>query len=591
MFLQQRLPYLVIGMVALCAIAQAEWRNALVSLAEPSDPVTLVSRAKPAGHIQLPPRPTPQERKAAADLQHWIAQITSATLPIKKSARGAVVSIRTDDACNDEEYRIQVDGRRILLYGGRTRGVVNAVYALLEEDMGCRFYTNESIRLPTTSTLVARPVPRRYGPRLKLRDPFYYCAFDPVWSLRNRTNAPDAKVPEAHGGHVDYDNMFVHTMDKLVSATVYFKKHPEYFALQPDGSRNPIALCATEPKVAKIAIKAVRDILRRNPNTEIISVSKNDTTVVCHCERCKKLRDAEGSDIANQLVLVNKIADAIAADYPRVTIDTLAYLETIQVPKTVRPRKNVAIRLCNDAVGAWTYPFRPAEQCDIAKLASAWAAVHHRIYIWDYNVNFSHYLAPMPNLDIMAANIRFWIRNNAEGVMLQGGYQGAAEQDHMKCWVTAKLMWDASWDEKELVHDFIWGHYASAAPAMQEYDDLLQQMRVEHKPTMDKPAQGIRYPMDAPFITRDFITSASALFSRARELAGGDTALLQRIERAELPILYVQCERGAEFTGPEYAAVVDRFALVARREKVNTTREGPTDLDAKIAGYHAKVRK
>ena len=55
-----------------------------------------------------------------------------------------------------------------------------------------------------------------------------------------------------------------------------------------------------------------------------------------------------------------------------------------------------------------------------------WSAVHDRIYVWDYNVNFSHYLAPMPNMDVIADNIRFWVENKAEGVMTQGGYQGAA---------------------------------------------------------------------------------------------------------------------------------------------------------------------
>ena len=66
--------------------------------------------------------------------------------------------------------------------------------------------------------------------------------------------------------------------------------------------------------------------------------------------------------MANQLFLVNQVAQAIEAEYPNVIIDTLAYLETIQVPKTARPRKNVAIRLCNDAVGAWSHPFTAAEQ-------------------------------------------------------------------------------------------------------------------------------------------------------------------------------------------------------------------------------------
>src|SRR5687767_13714723 len=103
--------------------------------------------------------------------------------------------------------------------------------------------------------------------------------------------------------------------------------------------------------------------------------------------------------MANQLFLEIQVAVSIEKQFPRVTIDTLAYLETIRVPRTIRPRKNVAVRLCNDRVGAWSHPFTPAEQCEVAKTLKAWSAVHDRIYIWDYNVNFSHYLAPMPNVD------------------------------------------------------------------------------------------------------------------------------------------------------------------------------------------------
>ena len=239
-------------------------------------------------------------------------------------------------------------------------------------------------------------------------------------------------MPEEYGGRIDYAGMFVHTAAQIVPSDRYFKEHPEYFAQKEDGTRSTNQLCPTEPGVIKTAIQYVRQVLKEQPRTEIVSVSKNDNTEICHCKRCVKLREAEGSDMANQLFLVNQVADTIEKEYPDVVIDTLAYLETIQVPKTARPRKNVAIRLCNDAVGSWTHPFTPAEQCDVAKLASAWGTVHHRIYIWDYNVNFSHYLAPMPNMNVIAANIRFWIKNHAEGVMLQGGYQGPAEQDELK---------------------------------------------------------------------------------------------------------------------------------------------------------------
>jgi len=576
----------------LCASARADWANALKPAGKPAGKITLVKAGKPQASIQLPDHPTPQETNAAAQLQLWVKEMTGATLDIKSGKpRGRCVIIRTDNSLGDEGYAISVSHSQILLSGGKTRGVLNAVYALLEEDLGCRFYANDSIRLPRTNTLVIAPVARRYIPQLKLRDPFYACAFDPVWSLRNRANAPNAAVPEEQGGHMDYAGMFVHTAAQLVPPDKYFKEHPDYFAQQADGTRTTVQLCSTHPDVVKIASDYVRQMLKANPHTEIVSVSKNDCQVSCLCDRCKKLRSGEGSDMANQLFLVNQVAEAIEQEHPAVVIDTLAYLETIQVPKTVRPRKNVAIRLCNDSVGSWSRPFTGAQECEVAKLVSAWGAVHNRIYIWDYNVNFSHYLAPMPNLDVMAANIRFWITNHAEGVMLQGGYQGPAERDQLKCWVTAKLLWNPAWDEKALTRDFIQGHYGKAAPALEEYEALLERMRTEHAAEMASPAGGIRYPMDAPFFTKEFLAQATDLFARARELARGDDELKRRVERAELPILYVKCVRGPEVVGDSYPQVVGEFERIARREKVQFLQEGGPDFEPKLAGYKSRIPK
>jgi hypothetical protein len=576
--------------------ANPRWRNTLKPAGTPAAGIKVVARGKPCGVIRLPEQPTSEEAKAAADLQQWIAEMTGATLPLtsaqgeQKAIEQNTIEIVTADYLGDEGYEISVQGNRILLSGGKTRGVINAVYALLEEDLGCRFYTRDSLRLPKGDSLIIAPVERRIVPQLRIRDPFYACAFDPDWSLRNRTNAPRAEVPEAYGGHMDYAGMFVHTAAQLVPADKYFKTHPEYFALQPDGTRTTSQLCATEPAVARIAIDYVRQVLRDNPHTELVSVSKNDCQVICHCSRCQELRAAEGSDMANQLVLVNQVAEAIETDYPKVTVDTLAYLETIPVPKTARPRWNVAIRLCNDAVGAWTHPFTPAEQCDTAKAIREWSAVGCPLYIWDYTVNFSHYLAPMPNLDIIAANTRYWIRSGARGVMLQGGYEGPCEQDELKSWVAAKLMWHPALNENVLAEDFIRGHYGKAAAAVEAYQKLLSRMRVEHRQGMASPEEGIRYPMDAPFITREFITQAKTLFVKAKGLAQGDDPLTERVERAELPILYVQCVRGPEFSAPEnYAVVVAEFERIGRREKVRCLQEMGNDFETKVAGFKKRI--
>lgn len=591
---------------ALCVIAfglilggaprtlRGEWQNSLKPAGSALGEIELVKDGKALCPIQIAVNANVIEKRAAEELQYWIKQITSAKPDVTTTDTGPTVRIRTDPSLGSEGYSIAIEGDDLVLAGGTGRGVVNAVYAFLEEDVGCRFYTNESIKLPIAETLSVKPVARTYGPRLELRDPFYAAVFDATWSMRNRTNSPVAPVGEEYGGHIDYGGLFVHTHAALLPAEKYFSDHPDYFAMNEAGQRYAAQLCATHPEVAKIVAGNVLSILQASPHTEIVSVSKNDNAgdQVCYCERCKKRRAAEGGgDMGCQLILVNAVAEAVEKHYPHVVVDTLAYLETVQPPKSIRPRSNVAIRLCNDRVGAWTHPFTPAEQCDVAKAIAAWSKIHDRLYIWDYNVNFKHFLAPMPNVDVMAANIRFWVKSNAKGVMLQGGHQGPAEGDEMKAWVTSKLLWDPSRDEKALVQDFIWGHYGPAAPALAEYERLLNSLRRTHAADMASPPGGIRFPMNVAFLTKDFTDKATSIFARAKTLAGSEEQVLRRVERAELPILYVRCWRGPKFCGPDYGEAVAAFERIARREKVERLSEKAAKFERALVIWKSRISK
>jgi hypothetical protein len=140
-----------------------------------------------------------------------------------------------------------------------------------------------------------------------------------------------------------------------------------------------------------------------------------------------------------------------------------------------------------------------------------------------------------------------------------------------------------------LVQDFIWGHYGKAAPALAKYESLLEGLKQQHAAAFAAPPGGIRYPMDAAFFSQDFVSRASDLFTQAKTLAQPDPDLLRRVDRAELPILYVQCVRGPEFVGGDYAKVVGRFETIARREKVQFLQEGGPDFEAKLAGYRSRI--
>jgi hypothetical protein len=175
-------------------------------------------------------------------------------------------------------------------------------------------------------------------------------------------------------------------------------------------------------------------------------------------------------------------------------------------------------------------------------------------------------------------------------VMIQGAYQGPGERDEMRAWVFAKLMWDPSRDVEALSRDFIRGYYGKAAGPIEAYDALLNGLRKEHKEFF-AGSMGIRYGTNSSFLSKSFLDRATALFAEAAKLAAGDDRLLQRVERAELPLLYVKLCQGPDVIGKEMGPCLDRFERIARREKIQYLEEGAATLDQRIAAWRQQVPK
>lgn len=571
---------------------QNTWENSLKPAGIAGKQLELVKESKTEYWIVVPEEASVIEKNAAAELAKWLEEITKAEFVIvgddKAPVNQEICIGQTNRHHKSEElgydgYAIKQDGDRLLFSGGTGRGLINGVMAFLEEDLGCRWYTDKAERIPDKPNLTLSIVSRSYTPQLQLRDPYYFVSFNGDWSLRNRTNAPDAPVSEEFGGHIAYPavgnnrehvrkNLFVHTYHTLIDPEETFDEHPDYWMLDEEGKRIKHQLCETHPEVLNLVAESTKKFLRASPQAKLISISKMDGGGTCLCERCKKLNEEEGSDAASLLTLVNHVAAEIEDEFPDVLITTLAYLETIKLPKTIRPRPNVGMRVCND-ICSWPFPFKPVEQCEeLVKITQEWASVCKRMYIWDYNANFSHYCIPMPNMEVIADNIRFWIANNAEGIMTQGAYQSAgAERDWMRSWIIAKLLWDPTLDVYELMQDFIWGYFGKAAPAMAEYNKLLEGQYHKYGRELDNLG-GIRYNAKACFLTDGFVEKADEIFTKAFELADNDE-IKKRLELDYLPILYVEIEQWEGDATEGYLAMVDRFEATAKRENLTYTGE------------------
>ncbi|MDI9369763.1 MAG: hypothetical protein QM446_02425, partial [Synergistota bacterium] len=139
----------------------ARWRNSLTPAGEPVGPLTLAEGGRARYVLALPSAAGRVELKAAGDLARHLQLICGADFAtVDESdmpAGTAFISIgRTnllaDAACKfkdadlaEEGYALEVVDGNIYLYGGSGRGLLHGVYSLLEEDLGCRWYSNTSV--------------------------------------------------------------------------------------------------------------------------------------------------------------------------------------------------------------------------------------------------------------------------------------------------------------------------------------------------------------------------------------------------------------------------------------------------------------
>lgn len=590
------------------------WSNSLAPKGKPGGEVTLALDGKTDYAILLPANATTQDRKAADDLKGWLDKMTGADFRVviegQAAERSRIISIGQTRALSELSNRVGdlgKDGYAILqqkedlfLLGGSRRGPINAVYALLEEDLGCRWYDRSSSAIPHRPDLTFAPVPRTYVPVLDIRDPFYYDAFDRDWSVRNRTIAPLVAVPEKWGGTTDYA-WFGHSFEWLVPPEEHFDTHPEYFS-EIAGERRKSQLCLTNPDVLRISIDKIRGLLKSRPNSELMSVSVNDRRGYCECDKCKAINDPEGTFTATLVLFCNAIADAIKDEFPNLKISTLAYMDVTEAPKTIKPRDNVVIQLCTDR-HAWSRPFLTV--LDTQRFQNAmkgWHKLGANLSIWDYTENYHHYPIVRPNWQVVDENIEIYIRHGAKGIMLQGNHLSfGGENAVMRSWVWAKKLWDPSLDSKELMRDFVFGYYREAAEPIWDYTTMLWDMWENYQ---SKPKEenlllcGVRFYPDILFLQGDqFLTRARALMSRAEKLAE-DPLTRRRVAAARFPLLYLEISQNIGFVDYykvfqprisrsakstlRQAELLNEFKAIAKAEGITHIREGKPDFDIKL---------
>lgn len=581
-----------------------------LSISEKCSAVTLVRDGEALYTIVIADDAIPAEVTAAKELQKYLGEVTGVNLPIQDEAESdeklphilVGAGKRARKLLPNEDWEglgkdgivIKSSGDALILAGGRPRGTLYAVFQFLEDEVGCRWWTPTEHLIPKKRTLEVKGQDIRYVPPFSYREHFATSTRESAFfATVLKENGKHQSQDEQWGGHYDILG-FVHTFNKLLPTEIYFKDHPEWY---PDPKNGGIPctkdssmpgvlntqLCLTNPEVLDELSKNALKWIAANPSAGYISISQNDCSNYCACPRCSSLAREEEAQSANVLKFVNAVAERIHERYPDFLVETLAYSYTEKPPKTIRPGKNVLVRLA--AIGTdFGHPINSEwNQKEHDKLLK-WGDIAPNLFVWTYATNFPRTLFIHPNWAGLADDLRLYAANNVRGVFVQGDcYTGdVGDFPQLRAWVVGKLLWNPQQVQGQLMDEFLTGYYGAAAPWLRQYLDLTVDAFLKQKRGLNTSNA------DFSFLTLNVANEAVRLFEKAANAVKEDKVLSDRVrrERLSLEVTMINRDRflreeakkeGVDYLGgADLQQSVDAFTQTAKEFGVRLWGEGIT---------------
>ena len=321
----------------------------------------LVYNNKANAVIVLGKDATAPEITASSEMVNYINKISGVTLSVVNTPSQTTNNVfigQTDltkkilgstfdwKKLKDDGIVIKSGKNYLVLAGDRPRGTLYAVYTFLEDNLSCRFWSDDSEFIPNNKTISINNLNTVYTPPFLSREVYFKPNnLHANFSVKMKSNGHFNKIPNELGGNIELLG-WCHTFGTLISAQKYGKEHPEWFA-ERNGKRDITGnsqLCLSNKGMINELTKNVLSRITENPNTKLISVAQLDNQGYCTCDACKKLTEKYGHSGA-LLTVVNSVAKEVKKQYPDVLVETLAYQYTREAPKNIKPDDNIIIRL------------------------------------------------------------------------------------------------------------------------------------------------------------------------------------------------------------------------------------------------------
>ena len=443
--------------------------------------------------LVVPANASEVERFVAGELKDYLTRITGAVFLIYGDDRDLPAGFNrisigrtrllgekgiTADGLEPEGFLLKTSGDNLFIFGADDAGTQYGVYEFLEAYCGVRwFYPGEyGEEVPRQSTLRVGPVDERQAPWFQRRRigrdvESDYSQLGRKWKLGSGLNIAG-----------------VHAWGRMVPPAVYGPTHPEYFA-EVNGTRqrdwnkfdgsHQYQLCTSNPEVVKLAIAWGRKYFDENPGVDVVSISPNDGSGFCECERCRAL-DIPGEFITRggtkhpiitdrMFTFASAVAGGVARVHPKKQVLMLAYSAYREPPKRVKLHPNLVVQFCDNVDFHWD----PRQKAYRVGLLEGWAGLTPNLGIYEYYVWAAYH--PVRGLvPLISESIKRFRQLGIRMFRTQSDMQGDFGRSGLNYYVAAKLLWNPDLDPEAVVDDYCEKAFGGdAAHVMGRYFRLL----------------------------------------------------------------------------------------------------------------------
>lgn len=560
----------------------------------------LVKDGKPRAILILPAQPTPAASQAARILQEHVLQISGATLKIssEKDVAGTATADRpwilVGEGTLAKKFGFATAGlgpggvllqsrdNMLALLGTDSQtpadpnGTLYAVTLFLEDKLGVRYLWPGELGkvVPHRSTIDIVDFKFRFTPRLGQRHirSLGYSDRLKVGLDRLRFTRADyekqmaeAQKTQAHSGDwfrwqrlggslkLNGGHAFTHLWAK------YGKEHPDWFALQPNGSRDQSAnpdrarLCKSNKElIAAIAREKIEEF-NKNPDLTSVAIGPNDggRLSFCTCAKCEALddprgrkvmlwdftgkarRDFEHVSLTDRMVYFwNAIAEQVTKVHPNKLLVVDAYSVYAAPPVTRKLHPNLVVRFASLGYHDETYRQESLRDWD------EWSKAAKRIFFRP-NLMLLGRRTGLPLLYVHKFGQDF--RHLADHGLLGTDFDGCCHHwatQGLNYYVVARLNWDPEQNVDAIIDDYCRSGFGPAARPVRRYFDRLEKLQDES--AKDKAKQTPTAGFEP-----DVIKQLRPLLQQARKEAGADESIIRRLDFLELGLRWTDLETQA----------------------------------------------